>query len=135
MYRAREAQVEHIVLLSQWTSGARHPSFATRQTSLTDQLFRNIPGVTCTVLNPGYFAFLDNYLRVLPTAAQLGILPILQGELESRNAPPSNEDIARIAALLDPFRHAGKTYRPTGPDLLSGREMVAVIEKVLCTAK
>jgi len=43
---------------------------------------------------------------------------------DSRNAPPSNEDIARVAvaALMDPARHAGKSYRPTGPELLGAEE-------------
>ncbi|HWG20735.1 MAG TPA: hypothetical protein VG225_09405, partial [Terracidiphilus sp.] len=45
----------------------------------------------------------------------LGAFPWIFGN--SRNAPPSNEDIARVAAvaLMDPARHGGKTYRPTGP--------------------
>jgi hypothetical protein len=60
-------------------------------------------------------------------AALLGLFPILTGE--GKAAPVSNEDLARVAAaaLLDPARHAGKTYRPTGPALLSGREMAAVV--------
>jgi len=106
----------------------------TRQVWLIDHLFKTLlptSGITSTILNPGYFA--DNYLRVIPTAVHLGILPILQGQLDSWDAPPSNEDIARVAVavLLDPSKHAGKSYRPTGPKLLSGREMVSVITKVL----
>jgi len=51
----------------------------------------------------------------------------------SRNAPPSNEDIARVAAvaLMDPARHAGKSYRPTGPKLLSGEEMAKAIGRAV----
>jgi hypothetical protein len=51
----------------------------------------------------------------------------------SRNAPPSNEDIARVAAavLANPDKHAGKTYRPTGPKLLSAYEMVEILSRVL----
>jgi hypothetical protein len=50
-----------------------------------------------------------------------------------RNAPPSNEDIARVAvaALLDPDRHAGRTYRPTGPVLLSSSDMARILGEVL----
>ena len=56
----------------------------------------------------------------MPIAAHLGILPLPVAR-ESRNAPPSVDDIARVAvaALLDPARHAGKSYRPTGPKLLT----------------
>jgi hypothetical protein len=63
--------------------------------------------------------------------AQLGVFPWPYGE--GRNAPPSNEDIARVAAfaLAEPERHAGRAYRPTGPDLLSGRDMAAILGRVL----
>src|SRR5215471_15967187 len=51
----------------------------------------------------------------------------------SRNAPPSNEDIARVAvaALMDPARHAGKSYRPTGPELLGAEDMAKAIGRVV----
>ena len=45
------------------------------------------------------------------------------------------EDIARCATAVlaepDASKHAGKTYRPTGPELLSVTEMVAILSKVL----
>jgi hypothetical protein len=52
---------------------------------------------------------------------------------DSRNAPPSNEDIARVAAavLMDPARHAGRNYRPTGPELLGAKEMAQAIGRVV----
>ena len=51
----------------------------------------------------------------------------------SRNAPPSNEDIARVAvaALMDPARHAGKSYRPTGPELLGADDMAKAIGRAV----
>jgi hypothetical protein len=51
----------------------------------------------------------------------------------SRNAPPSNEDIARVAAaaLMDPARHAGKRYRPTGPELLGAEDMAKAIARAV----
>src|SRR5262249_8080590 len=51
----------------------------------------------------------------------------------SRNAPPSNEDIARVAAaaLMNPGRHAGKTYRPTGPELLGAEDMAKAIGRAV----
>jgi hypothetical protein len=36
-----------------------------------------------------------------------------------------------VAALIDPATHAGKTYRPTGPELLSLDDMVGIIGDVL----
>jgi NAD(P)H dehydrogenase (quinone) len=106
-----------------------HPSLHTRQLWLIEQMLSAIPGVAHVNLNPGYFA--DNYLRLIDFASLLGIFPILTGN--SRNAPPSNEDIARVAValLMDPERHAGKSYRPTGPKLISAYDMAGVVRKVL----
>ena len=120
---AKEARLEHIVGLSQWLASPSHPSLSTRQSWLVDRLFSMLPGVAHTILNPGFFA--DTYLVTIGLAAQFGVFPWMYGN--SRNAPPSNEDIARVAAavLMDPARHAGKSYRPTGPELL-GAEDIAI---------
>ena len=129
---AREAKLEHVVMLAQWTSHSDHPSVFTREIWLTEQILRLLPDTTLTVNNVGWFA--ENYFFVLETAAQLGILamPLGDGNVK-KNAPPSNDDIAAInvAALIDPANHAGKTYRPTGPELLSPNEIAAVMGKVL----
>jgi uncharacterized protein YbjT (DUF2867 family) len=128
---AREARLELIVALSQWLASPAHPSLLTRQSWLAEQLFAMVPAAALTVVNPGYFA--DNYLGwgMLEMAAHLGLYPLLTGN--SRNAPPSNEDVARVAvvALLDPATYAGKRYRPTGPALLSAPEMIDIMGKVL----
>ncbi len=115
--------------LGQWLASPEHPSLHTRQIWLIEQMFSKLPGIAYVNVNPGYFA--DNYLRLMDFASLLGIFPVLTGD--SRNAPPSNEDIARAAvgALLNPERFAGKSYRPTGPKLLSAYEMVEIIGKVL----
>ena len=126
---AREAKLESIVQMGQWLSHRAHPAIMTRQTWLTDHLFAQIPGVAHTILNPGMFA--DNFLRVMDFAALLGIFPVLTGD--GRAAPVSNEDMARVAAavLIDPTGHEGKTYRPTGPRLLSGKDMAVEVATVL----
>ncbi len=127
---AREARLEHIVELSQWTSHRSHPAHMTRQTWLVDQLFSMFPGVAHTVLNPGMFA--HNFLRVIDFAALLGVYPELART--GKSAPVSNEDIARVAAVLlieGPERHAGKSYRPTGPKLLDGRDMARAVARAV----
>src|ERR1700731_3023360 len=126
---ARRASVEAVVALGQWLASPEHPSLMTRHAWLTDQLFELLPDTAHVAVDPGWFA--DNYLNLLPVAAQLGVLPIPTGG--GRNAPPSNEDIARVAvgALLDPHRHDGRAYRPTGPTLLSGAEIAAAIGEAL----
>jgi uncharacterized protein YbjT (DUF2867 family) len=126
---AKEARLEHVVGLTQWLSSPSHPSLLTRQSWLVDRLFSMTPGVGHTIVNPGYFA--DVYLITIGLAVHLGLFPWPYGD--SRNAPPSNEDIARVAAsvLMDPVRHAGKSYRPTGPELLGGREMADAIGRAV----
>lgn len=126
---ARRAGVEAVVALGQWLASPEHPSLMTRQAWLTDKLFELLPDTAHVAVDPGYFA--DNYLQLVPLAAQLGVLPTPTGA--GRNAPPSNEDIARVAvgALLDPHRHDGHAYRPTGPTLLSGTEIADAIGEAL----
>jgi len=126
---AREARLEHIVGLTQWLASPSHPSLMTRQLWLVDRLFSMTPGVTHTIVRPGIFA--DAYLATIGSAIHLGIFPWMSGN--SRNAPPSNEDIARVAvaALMDPARHAGKSYRPTGPELLGVEEMAKAVGRAV----
>ncbi|OBK32494.1 hypothetical protein A5658_15745 [Mycobacterium sp. 1245111.1] len=126
---ARQAGVEAVVALGQWLASPEHPSLMTRQQWLIDRLFALLPDTAHVAIDPGFFA--DNYLQVLPYAAQLGVLPIPMGG--RRNAPPSNEDIARVAvgALLDPHRHDGRAYRPTGPTLLSGNDIADAVGEAL----
>jgi uncharacterized protein YbjT (DUF2867 family) len=126
---AREARLEHIVGLTQWLASPSHPSLMTRQLWLVDRLFSMTPGVAHTILRPGIFA--DAYLTTIASAVHLGIFLWMSGN--SRNAPPSNEDIARVAvaALMDPARHAGKSYRPTGPELLGPQDMAKAIGRAV----
>ena len=99
---AKEARLEHVVGVTQWLASPSHPSLMTRQHWLVDRLFSMTPGIAHTIVNPGFFA--DVYLVTIGLAPHLGIFPWIYGN--SRNAPPSNEDIARlaVAALTDPAR-------------------------------
>ena len=126
---AKDARLEHIVGMSQWLASPSHPSLMTRQHWLVDRLFSTIPGVAHTILRPGFFA--DDYLVTMGATTQLGILPWMFGD--SRNAPPSNEDIARVAvaALMDPARHAGKSYRPTGSQLLGAEDIAKAVGRAV----
>ena len=126
---ARTARLESVVHLSQWLSHRHHASAMTRQVWLADRLFAGLDGVAVTVLNPGFFA--DNFLRVIDVATHMGVFPVLTGQ--GRAAPVSNEDIARVAAavLMDPAPHAGRTYRPTGPELLDGKGMAAAVARAI----
>ncbi len=129
---AYEAKIEHVVTISQWLSSPDHPSLFTREVFLSDILIKMRPEMTVTTINVGWFA--DNYLMVLDMAAHLGLftMPLGDGDVK-KNAPPSNEDIAAVVvgALIDPATHAGKTYRPTGPQLLSPNEIAAAMGNAL----
>jgi NAD(P)H dehydrogenase (quinone) len=126
---ARRRGVRAVVALGQWLASPEHPSLMTRQHWLTGKLFALLPDTAHVAVDPGFFA--DNYMNLIPVAAQLGVLPMPTGA--GRNAPPSNEDIARVAVggLLDPHRHDGRAYRPTGPALLSAAEIAQAISEAL----
>src|SRR5271169_5884945 len=126
---AKEARLEQVVALTQWLSSPSHPSLMTRQHWLVDRLFSMTPGVAHTIVNPGFFA--DAYLQTIGLAAHLGVFPWMYGN--SRTAPPSNADIARVAVavLMAPARHAGKSYRPTGPELLAAEDMAKAIGRAV----
>lgn len=126
---AADNRLEHVVTLSQWLSHPAHPSMATRRTYLSDRILGWLPETSWTVINVGFFA--DNYMALLETIAQLGMLPMPLGE--GRNAPVSNEDIGRTVAgaLAAPEEHSGRIYRPTGPALLAPREIAEVFGRVL----
>ena len=129
---AHENGVEHIVTLSQWLSQPEHPSLFTREVFLSDHVLAMIPDATLTTINVGWFA--DNYFMVLEPAAQLGLwtMPLGDGTVP-KNAPPSNEDIASVVAgaMTDPAQHAGRTYRPTGPNLVSPNDIASALGKAL----
>lgn len=126
---ARRSGVQAVVALGQWLASPEHPALSTRQAWLTDKLFGLLPDTAHVAVDPGFFA--DNYLQLVPLAAQLGVLPVPTGT--GRNAPPSNEDIARVAvgALLDPHRHDGRAYHPTGPTMLSGADIAEAVGTAL----
>ncbi len=125
---AEEAKLEVVALLSQWTPQASHPSIITREHWVSNQVYRWMPSVDVIHINPGLFAFI--YLLGLPAVAHFGMLMGSFGD--GRNAPPSNEDIARVAAsaLAEPANHIGKSYRPTGPELISADDMAGILGNI-----
>jgi uncharacterized protein YbjT (DUF2867 family) len=122
-------KLECVVQLSQWLSHRSHPSILTRECWLIEDMFARMPNLAHVTVNPGMFA--DNFLRIIDFPALLWMYPVLTGT--SRSAPVSHEDIARVVAavIAQPSSHAGMRYRPTGPELLSGAEMAAVIAKAV----
>jgi uncharacterized protein YbjT (DUF2867 family) len=126
---AKQARLESMVVLSQWIASPSHPALMTRQHWLADRVFEMLSPMAVTFVNPGFFAD-SPYLAAIGLAAHLGLMPWLFGD--SQTAPPSVHDIGRVAAaaLIDPDRHAGRSYRPTGPQLLSGNDMAEILGRV-----
>lgn len=126
---AQEARLEIVVALSQWVSDPLHPAVHSREKWLSGRVLEWMPGVDVVTVNPGFFA--DNYMVALEPIAHFGLMAIPLGD--GLNAPPSNEDIARVVvgALTNPAPHVGKSYRPTGPKLLSPEDIAAAIGKAL----
>jgi NAD(P)H dehydrogenase (quinone) len=126
---AQAAKLEAVVQLSQWVADAVHPSIHAREKWLTNRVISWLPDIGIITIQPGWFA--DNYFAVIGQAAQFGLfgLPLGRG----LNAPPSNEDIARVivACLVNPALHTGKAYRPTGPRLLAPNEIAEAIGTAL----
>ena len=107
---AEEAKLEVVALLSGWNPHPTHPSLVTREHWIANQLYRWMPSVDVIHINPGLFAFF--YLLGLPAIVHMGMLVAPFGD--GKNAPPANEDIARVAAgvLSDPGPHVGGNCRP-----------------------
>jgi uncharacterized protein YbjT (DUF2867 family) len=126
---AEEAKLEVVALMSQWHPHPADASIATREHWIANQLYHWMPSVDVIHINPGLFAFV--YMLGLPAIVNMGMLMAPFGE--GRNAPPSNEDIARVAAgvLSNPEPHISKSYRPTGPELLSPDDIAGILGKVL----
>ena len=123
-------RLEAVAAMSQWLASPNHPALMTRDMWAVEKRMPELTDTAVTILNPGFFA--DNYLRVaFGTAAQLGIYPNFVGD--SLNAPPSNEDMARVAAgvLADPLRFAGQRLRITGPALIGIGQITEALSNVL----
>ena len=117
---AEEAKLEVVALMGAWNIHAAHPSIHQRGLWMAQQIYDLMPSVDVVRLVPGFFAF--DYLLGLPAVVHFGQMMLPLGD--GLNAPPSNEDIARVACgvLANPGPHIGRTYRPTGPRLLSPSE-------------
>lgn len=126
---AEEARLEAVAHLGAWNPHASHPAVHQREHWIAGSIYRWMPSVGVVHVNPGIFAF--TYFLGLLSAAQLGMLALPYGD--GLNAPPSNEDIARVAvgSLIQPERHIGASYRPTGPRLISGHDAADSLTRAL----
>jgi uncharacterized protein YbjT (DUF2867 family) len=126
---AEQAKLEVVAWMSQWNPHPDHPSAFTREHWITNQVVRWMPSVDGIFVNPGLFASV--YFLGLPAIVHFGLFTGPFGE--GLNAPPSNEDIGRVAAavLARPEGRIGKSFRPTGPTLISPRDAAAAMGRAL----
>jgi len=132
---AEKAKIQHVVYMSQWLVSASHPSVNTREQWLAKQMALLHKNVKYTFINTGLFSF--TYFLTLELVTQLGLYPTLipvekLAEV-AKNAPPSEEDQGRVIAtiLMDPGPHHQKTYRITGPALISHHDVIRTYARVL----
>ena len=132
---AEDEGLEHVVYLTQWLSSENNHSSHSREHWLADQVVKMHKKVNYTIVNPGLFAFF--YFMTKDVVAHFGILPTPIKNAASGtvglNAPPSEEDQGRVIAniLKDPSSHTGRTYRPTGPKLISFVDVATTFSKIL----
>lgn len=126
---AEEAKLEVVVRMGAWNTHETHPSIHQRSHWMAGRIYHWMPSVDTVDLVPGFFAF--PYFLGIKAIVHFGQLMMPLGE--GLNAPPSNEDIARVAAaiLANPSSHTGRMYRPTGPQLLSPGEIADVMGRIL----
>ncbi len=126
---AEQAKLETVTLMGAWNLSPTHASIHQRGHWIAHNIYRWMPSVDVVHLAPGLFAF--PYFLGLPAVAHFGQLMAPFGE--GKNAPPSNEDIASVAVhtLMNPAKHIGKSYRPTGPKLLSPHDAADIFGKLL----
>lgn len=122
----RRAGVGHIVKLS--TFGAGEPTLQVDQWHHAREQVIRASGLAWTFLRPGQFA--SNATQWAREIKEQGTVHYPGGD--GKTAPIDPRDIAAVAAVaLTGPGHEGQAYQLTGPDLLTVREQVGAIARVL----
>lgn len=125
---AEQAGVEVVALMSGWNPHQLHPSILQREHWLANNLYRR-QKFDVIHINPGMFAW--TYFLGLPAVVHFGQLALPLGH--GHNAPPSNEDVGRVAAgaLANPSDYIGQCLRPTGPEMITPTDAAAAMTRAL----
>ncbi len=124
---AVRAGVGHVVKI---TSKASTDSPIARRRGQADIENRLIAsGLGYTLLRNN--AYMQNFLLMAPAIASTSSFSTATGD--GRVGHIDARDVAAVAAEIaaSPVAHAGKTYWPTGPEVLSGTQVADVLSRVL----
>jgi uncharacterized protein YbjT (DUF2867 family) len=124
---AVRAGVEHVVKITTKASADSPIARRRNQAEIENALIASGLGYTLLRNN----AYMQNFLMMAPGIAEANSFSTATGD--KRVGHVDVRDVAAVAAEIaaSPSAHAGKTYWPTGPEVLSGTEVAAVLSKVL----
>ena len=124
---AVRAGVEHVVKIT--TKASADSPIARRRNHAQIESALIASGLGYTLLRNN--AYMQNFLMMAPGIARTNSFSTATGD--GRVGHVDVRDVAAVAAEIaaSPSVHAGKTYWPTGPEVLSGTEVAAVLSKVL----
>ena len=124
---AARAGVEHVVKIT--TKAPPDSPIARRRNHAEIERALIASGLGYTLLRNN--AYMQNFLMMAPGIAKTNCVSTATGD--GRVGHVDVRDIAAVAAAIaaSPSAHAGMTYWPTGPEVLSGTEVAAVLSKVL----
>lgn len=124
---ARRAGVGHVVYVTS-TAGADSPVARRRWKAQVEAVLAD-SGVPSTLLRAN--AFMQNTLALAPAIARTGGFGSSAGS--GRVGMVDSRDVAAVAATVarDPARHAGATYRLTGPEAIPYAEVARVLGDLL----
>jgi uncharacterized protein YbjT (DUF2867 family) len=124
---AKRADVEHVVKIT--TKASADSPIARRRNHSAIEAAVVASGLPYTLLRNN--AYMQNFLMMAPGIAQMSTFRTATGD--GRIGHVDVRDVAAVAAEIAVSRagHAGKTYWPTGPQSLSGKDVAEIFTKVL----
>ena len=124
---AVRARVQHVVKITSKASADSPIARRRGQFEIESGLIAS--GLDYTLLKNN--AYMQNFLMMARSIAETSSFGTATGD--GRIGHVDTRDVAAVAAEIaaSPAAHGGKTYWPTGPEVLSAREVAAVFSRVL----
>ena len=124
---AVRAGVEHVVKIT--TKASADSPIARRRNHAQIEHALIASGLGYTLLRNN--AYMQNFLMMAPGIAKTDSFSTATGN--GRVGHIDARDVAAVAAevVASPGAHAGETYWPTGPEVLSGTEVAAILSDIL----